>query len=52
MSGRLVVENVFAGYDRADVLNDVSLAAEPGRITCILGSLGPIPSDYEGEPCD
>ena len=40
MSGRLVVENVFAGYDRADVLNDVSLAAEPGRITCILGSNG------------
>lgn len=40
MSGRLAVENVFAGYDRADVLNDVSLVAEPGRITCILGSNG------------
>ena len=40
MSARLVVENVFAGYDRADVLNDVSLVAEPGRITCILGSNG------------
>lgn len=40
MSGRLEVENVCAGYDRADVLNDVSLVAEPGRITCILGSNG------------
>ena len=40
MSARLSVENVFAGYDRADVLNDVSLVAEPGRITCILGSNG------------
>ena len=40
MSGRLAVENVFAGYDRTDVLTDVSLVAEPGRITCILGSNG------------
>ena len=39
-SARLSVENVFAGYDRADVLTDVSLVAEPGRITCILGSNG------------
>jgi branched-chain amino acid transport system ATP-binding protein len=36
----LLVEGVYCGYDRADVLHDVSLAAEAGRITCILGSNG------------
>ena len=36
----LSVENVYAGYDKADVLQDVSLTVEPGRITCILGSNG------------
>jgi branched-chain amino acid transport system ATP-binding protein len=36
----LSVEGVYCGYDRADVLHDVSLAAEAGRITCILGSNG------------
>jgi len=40
MSALLSVENVFAGYDKADVLQDVSLAVEPGSITCILGSNG------------
>jgi branched-chain amino acid transport system ATP-binding protein len=36
----LSVENVYAGYDKADVLQDVSLTVAPGSITCILGSNG------------
>lgn len=40
MAALLVLENVFAGYDQADVLSGVSLSAEEGRITCILGSNG------------
>src|SRR5215470_2345649 len=40
MSGRLDIENVYTAYDRADVLNGVSLKVEPGRITCLLGSNG------------
>jgi len=36
----LRIENVYAGYDRADVLLDVSLAVESGSITCMLGSNG------------
>jgi branched-chain amino acid transport system ATP-binding protein len=36
----LRVENVFTTYDRADVLQDVSLTAERGKITCLLGSNG------------
>lgn len=36
----LAVDGVSCGYDRADVLHGVSLAAEAGRITCILGSNG------------
>jgi len=36
----LSVEGVFCGYDRADVLHDVSLEAGAGEITCILGSNG------------
>jgi branched-chain amino acid transport system ATP-binding protein len=36
----LTVENVYTGYDKADVLEDVSLAVEAGSITCILGSNG------------
>ncbi len=40
MATMLSVENVHAGYDKADVLQDVSLAVEAGSITCILGSNG------------
>lgn len=40
MSARLTVDNIFTAYDRVDVLSDISIAAEPGRITCILGSNG------------
>jgi branched-chain amino acid transport system ATP-binding protein len=40
MPALLSVENVYAGYDKADVLEDVSLTVAPGSITCILGSNG------------
>ena len=36
----LVVEGVFTAYDKADVLEDVWLTAETGKITCLLGSNG------------
>ena len=36
----LSVENVHAGYDKADVLHDVSLTVAAGSITCMLGSNG------------
>ncbi|HVP60927.1 MAG TPA: ABC transporter ATP-binding protein [Myxococcaceae bacterium] len=36
----LVIEHLFTGYDRADVLQDVSLRIEPRSITCLLGSNG------------
>ena len=36
----LKIENISVAYDRADVLQDVSLEVAPGRITCILGSNG------------
>ena len=40
MSGRLDIESVTTAYDKADVLDGVSLTIEPGRITCLLGSNG------------
>jgi branched-chain amino acid transport system ATP-binding protein len=40
MSARLDIENVTTAYDKADVLEGVSLTIEPGRITCLLGSNG------------
>src|SRR5258705_9179194 len=36
----LRVEHVFTAYDRADVLQDVSLTVQRGPITCLLGSNG------------
>jgi branched-chain amino acid transport system ATP-binding protein len=36
----LIIEHVFTGYERADVLQDVSLRIQPGSITCLLGSNG------------
>jgi branched-chain amino acid transport system ATP-binding protein len=36
----LAVANIRAGYDQADVLEDVTLAARPGQITCLLGANG------------
>jgi branched-chain amino acid transport system ATP-binding protein len=36
----MTIENVYTAYDKADVLDGVSLKIEPGRITCLLGSNG------------
>ncbi len=36
----LAVAKIRAGYDQADVLEDVTLAARPGQITCLLGANG------------
>jgi branched-chain amino acid transport system ATP-binding protein len=40
VSGRLEIDGVHTAYDKADVLDGVSLTVEPGRITCLLGSNG------------
>ncbi len=40
MGALLEVENVRAAYGHADVLEDVSLAVEEGRIVCLLGANG------------
>src|SRR5499427_4419392 len=40
MSGTLEIEGVFTAYDKADVLQGISLKVEAGRITCLLGSNG------------
>jgi branched-chain amino acid transport system ATP-binding protein len=40
MSAKLDIEGVTTAYDKADVLEDVTLKIETGRITCLLGSNG------------
>jgi branched-chain amino acid transport system ATP-binding protein len=40
MTAGLDIEDVYTAYDRADVLEGVSLKVETGRITCLLGSNG------------
>jgi branched-chain amino acid transport system ATP-binding protein len=40
MSAGLDIDAVYTAYDKADVLEGVSLSIEPGRITCLLGSNG------------
>src|SRR5215212_280627 len=40
MSARLDIKGITTAYDKADVLEGVTLAIEPGRITCLLGSNG------------
>jgi branched-chain amino acid transport system ATP-binding protein len=40
VSARLEIDGVTAGYDRADVLDGVTLTVEPSRITCLLGANG------------
>src|SRR3989475_10156495 len=40
MSEGLRVESISTAYDRADVLDGVSLSVEPRSITCLLGSNG------------
>ena len=39
MSG-LEIRNLRTGYDKVDVLHDVSIDVQPGKITCILGANG------------
>jgi branched-chain amino acid transport system ATP-binding protein len=40
MTAGLDIECMYTAYDKADVLEGVSLKVEPGRITCLLGSNG------------
>src|SRR6202163_723828 len=40
MTGGLEIEGLYTAYDKADVLEGISLKVEPGRITCLLGSNG------------
>src|SRR3954452_18534221 len=40
MAGRLDIDGVYTAYDKADVLQGVSLQIEAGRITCLLGANG------------
>ncbi|MGI9336591.1 MAG: ABC transporter ATP-binding protein [Gammaproteobacteria bacterium] len=39
-AGDLTVQGVYTAYDKADVLEDVTLQARSGQITCLLGSNG------------
>ena len=40
MAGSLEISNLYTAYDRADVLQGVSLIVAAGSITCLLGSNG------------
>jgi branched-chain amino acid transport system ATP-binding protein len=40
MAALLEIENIATAYDKADVLQGVSLSVEAGGITCLLGSNG------------
>ena len=40
MSGRLEITGLTTAYDNADVLQNVSVSIESGKITCLLGSNG------------
>ena len=40
MPAMLEIEGVTTAYDKADVLQGVSLSVEAGSITCLLGSNG------------
>jgi branched-chain amino acid transport system ATP-binding protein len=40
MADTLEIDGVYTAYDKADVLQGVSLAVEAGSITCLLGSNG------------
>jgi branched-chain amino acid transport system ATP-binding protein len=40
MTALLEIADVYTGYDKADVLQGVSLAVAPGSITCLLGANG------------
>ena len=36
----LIVKGLTTGYDKVNVLHDVSIEVAPGKITCILGANG------------
>jgi branched-chain amino acid transport system ATP-binding protein len=40
MRQALTVNHISAAYGKADVLSDVDITIEPGRITCLLGANG------------
>ena len=40
MSGYLEIADITTAYDKADVLEGISLTIQPGRITCLLGTNG------------
>jgi branched-chain amino acid transport system ATP-binding protein len=40
MSGYLEIANITTAYDKADVLEGISLTIQPGQVTCLLGSNG------------
>lgn len=40
MSGLLEIDDIYTAYDKADVLQGVSLSVKHGGITCLLGSNG------------
>jgi branched-chain amino acid transport system ATP-binding protein len=40
MQQALAMNHVSAAYGKADVLSDVSISIEPGRISCLLGANG------------
>ena len=40
MSGCLEIANITTAYDKADVLEGISLTIQPGQITCLLGTNG------------
>jgi branched-chain amino acid transport system ATP-binding protein len=40
VAGNLRVERISTAYDRAEVLQNVSVEVQPGSITCLLGSNG------------
>src|ERR1700680_2299489 len=40
MSGRVDIQTITTAYDKADVLEGVSLTVAPGRTPCLLGSNG------------
>jgi branched-chain amino acid transport system ATP-binding protein len=40
VSGELLIEGISVAYDKADVLENVSLRVRPKKITCLLGSNG------------
>jgi len=40
MSGYLEIANITTAYDKADVLEGISLTIQPGQITCLLGTNG------------